>query len=142
MGKDIYQAITAGSSSVQETLHSLNLKNTPSVLDAVNRLEGAIFAWKHSVSDESSKRSPIRYPWYFMRDTTSEAEKLRIWIERAEALIQLLKIRFPNLPQTFVDVTKVQYNKVNSKSFNVNSVNMLKYSQYSFVCLGRWVFYH
>lgn len=111
LGEDIYQAITAESCSVQDILLSLNLKTEHSVLDTVNRLEGAIFAWKHSVSDESSKRSPIRYPWYFMRDTGSEAEKLRIWIDRAEALVQLLKIRFPNLPQTFVDVTKVRYNK-------------------------------
>lgn len=111
LGEDIYQAITAESTSVQEILLSLNLKNEHSILDSVNRLEGAIFAWKHFVSDEQSKRSPIRYPWHFMKDSGSVAQKLVVWIERAESLLQLLKIRFPNLPQTFVDVTKVQYNK-------------------------------
>ena len=91
---------------------SLNLKNEHSVLDTVNRLEGAILAWKHAISDESNKKRPIRHRWYFMKDTGSELEKLVLWMERAEALVQLLKIRFPNLPQTFVDVSKVQYNKV------------------------------
>jgi len=112
LGESIHQAITAESISVQEILLSLDLKNEHSVLDTVNRLEGAIFAWKQAISDEPNKKSPIRYRWYFMKDAGSELEKLGLWMERAEALVQLLKIRFPNLPQTFVDVTKVQYNKV------------------------------
>ena len=107
----MYQTITA-EITVQEILLSLNLNNEHSVLDTVNRLEGAIFAWKHAISDESNKKSPIRYRWYFMKNTESELEKLALWMERAEALVQLLKIRFPNLPHTFVDVTKVHYNKV------------------------------
>ncbi|XP_020248082.1 rop guanine nucleotide exchange factor 14 [Asparagus officinalis] len=111
LGNDIYEAITAESISVQEILISLNLRNEHSVLDIMNRLQGAIFAWKHSVSDESSKRLPIRYPWYFMKNNVSEIGKVGVWIERAEALVHLLNIRFPNLPQTFIDVTKVQYNK-------------------------------
>lgn len=111
LGEGIYQAIAVESISIQEILLSLNLKNEHKVLETVNRLEGAVFAWKQRMSEETSKRSPMRYPWYLVRDDRSELEKVAACLERAEALLQLLKIRFPNLPQSFIDVTKVQYNK-------------------------------
>ncbi|XP_073102223.1 rop guanine nucleotide exchange factor 14 isoform X2 [Elaeis guineensis] len=111
LGEDIYQAIAVESISVEEILLSLNLKNEHRVLETVNRLEGAVFAWNQRMSEETSKRSPMRYPWYFMRGKGSELEKVAVCLKRAEALLQLLKIRFPNLPHSFIDVTKVQSNK-------------------------------
>jgi hypothetical protein len=47
-----------------------------------------------------------------MRDKSSEVEKMSACIDRVETLVQLLKSRFPNLPPTFIDVVKVQYNEV------------------------------
>ncbi|KAJ6813061.1 rop guanine nucleotide exchange factor 14 [Iris pallida] len=111
LGEDLYQAITSVSCSVEAILLSLNLNNEHCVLDTVNRLEGAIYAWKRNVSEEANKRSPMRYPWHFMRDSGWEHERTGVFLERAETLHELLKSRFPNLPQTFIDVTKVQYNK-------------------------------
>ena len=112
MGEVIYQAITLESSSVEKALLSLNLRDEHSVLEIVNRLEGAIYAWKQRISDETNNKSPARYPWFFVRDNGSEVEKKEVWLDRTESLLQLLKNRFPNLPQTFIDVTKVQYNQV------------------------------
>lgn len=112
LGEGIYQAIAVESISVEEILLSLDLKSEHQVLETVNRLEGAVFAWKQKMSEETSKRSPIRYPWYFGRNYESELERTAVYLERAEALLQILKIRFPNLPRSFIDVTKVQYNKV------------------------------
>lgn len=117
LGEDLYRSITAPSCSVQGILLSLNLKNEHCVLDTVNRLEGAIFAWKQSLNEEAGKRSPIRYPWHFMRDNGLEHEKIGMFLERAETLHELLKNKFANLAQTFIDVTKVQYNKVSAFSF-------------------------
>lgn len=111
LGEGIYQAIAVESISVEEILLSLNLTSEHKVLETVNRLEGAAFAWKQRMAEETSKRSPMRYAWYFGRDFGSELEKTGVCLERAEALLQILKIRFPNLPQSFIDVTKVQYNK-------------------------------
>jgi len=42
----------------------------------------------------------------------SEVDKLELLLDRAETLLQLLKIRYPNLPQTFLDAAKLQYGKV------------------------------
>ncbi|KAJ6822134.1 rop guanine nucleotide exchange factor 14 [Iris pallida] len=111
LGEDLYRSITAVSCSVHGILLSLNLKNEHCVLDTVNRLEGAIFAWRQSLNEEASKRSPVRYPWHFIRDNGLEHEKVGMFLERAETLHELLKNKFANLAQTFIDVTKVQYNK-------------------------------
>ncbi|XP_020573884.1 rop guanine nucleotide exchange factor 14 isoform X2 [Phalaenopsis equestris] len=111
LGEEIYRLITAAPYSFEETLLSMNLKAEHSVLEALNRLEGALFAWKQKISDEEIKRSPIHYPWNFVRDSGSVVGKIEVWIERAEMLVKLLKNRFPNLPQTFIEVTKIQYNK-------------------------------
>lgn len=112
MGEEIYRLITAAPYSIEETLLSMNLKSENAVLEALNRLEGALFAWKQKISDEEIKRSPIRYPWHFARDGGSVVGRIEVWMERADALVRLLKNRFPNLPQTFIDVAKIQYNKV------------------------------
>ena len=37
---------------------------------------------------------------------------MELLLDRAETLVQLLKTRYPNLPQTFLDATKIQYGKV------------------------------
>ncbi|KAJ0989801.1 hypothetical protein J5N97_008157 [Dioscorea zingiberensis] len=105
LGEGLYNVVSSEFYSIEEIMLSLSLKSEHCVLETVNRLEGAIFAWKQRNSEESYKRSPIRRPFSFIRHTGSAA------LERAETILRLLKIRFPNLPQTFIDVTKVQDNK-------------------------------
>lgn len=112
LGVDIYHALAAESIPVEEVLLSLNMETEHSVLDMVNQLEGAVFAWKQRITEETMKKSPIRYPWSFVKENGSELEKRVVNLERAKALLHLLRIRFPNLPQSFIDVTKVQHNKV------------------------------
>ncbi|KAG0474983.1 hypothetical protein HPP92_014669 [Vanilla planifolia] len=104
--------VTTAPCSIEEILPLLDLDNEPGVLQTLNRLEGAIFAWKQKISEEEIKKTPIRYAsWYFSSDGGSEAAKMELWLERAEMVVRLLKARFPNLPHSFIDVTKVQYNK-------------------------------
>lgn len=133
LGEAMYQVITAEMVSVEDIFLSFNFKNEHSVLDTVNRLESAVLAWKQRISEETKKRSPKRYQWYFTKDSPSEAEKCALYIERVEALLHLLKTRFPNLPHTFLDVIRVQYNTVRC--------GLSKYAFCSFffflACLGK-----
>ncbi|KAJ1702790.1 hypothetical protein LUZ63_002569 [Rhynchospora breviuscula] len=110
LGEGMYQVITAEMVSVEDIFLSFNFKNEHSVLDTVNRLESAVLAWKQRILEETNKRSPKRYQWYFGKDSPSEAEKCSLYVERVEALLHLIKARFPNLPRTFMDVIRVQYN--------------------------------
>lgn len=108
----------AESSSGEEMLKSLNLKSEHSALETINRLEAATLSWKERIVPEHNGKSPVRTPWYFMKDPMSGMDKTEILLDRAETLIKLLKTRYPHLPQTFLDATKVQYGKV---SFTVIS---------------------
>lgn len=110
MGNDLYRVITTELRSVEEILLLLHLESEHDILETANRLEAATFAWKQRISNQVSGKSPARNSWLFNRDI--ELDKIEAWCERAEALLQLLKIRHPNLPQTFLEATKVQYNKV------------------------------
>ncbi|KAF8729740.1 hypothetical protein HU200_017707 [Digitaria exilis] len=110
LGEDLYQAITTEYIPIEEIFVSLSLKTEHSVLETINRLEGAVFAWNQRILEEKSKRSPGRHSCNFKKDSSSEVAKMSMCIERVETLVQLLKSRFLNLPPTFIDVLKVQYN--------------------------------
>nr|XP_016493191.1 PREDICTED: rop guanine nucleotide exchange factor 14-like [Nicotiana tabacum] len=105
LGEDLYRILTAESTSAEEMFNSLNLRSENSALEAVNRLEGAILAWKERITDQA----PVRRSWSFVKDPISELDKLEVLLSQAEALLQQLKTKYPNLPQTFLNVTKIQY---------------------------------
>lgn len=92
-------------------LYSLSLKSENKALDAINKLEAAIHAWKNRMEDHDNGKSPSRRSWSF-RDHVSEYEKTELLINRAENLLWEIKIRYPNLPQTFLNVMKIQHGKV------------------------------
>ncbi|KAK8614328.1 hypothetical protein V6N13_122689 [Hibiscus sabdariffa] len=111
VGDELYKVLTLESSSVDEMLVSLNLKSENNALEATNRLEAAIFAWKERLTDQASGKSPLRKSWSFIKDPLSEMEKMELLVDRAEALLHQIKTAYPNLPQTFLDATKIQYGK-------------------------------
>ncbi|KAF6168905.1 hypothetical protein GIB67_038402 [Kingdonia uniflora] len=111
LGEVLYKILSSESKSVEKMIDSLDLESEHNALQTMNQLEMAIFAWKQRLSDEVNSKSPVRNSWSFGKDSTSELNKLEFLLERAEDLLHMLKIKFPNLPQTFLDVTKVKYNK-------------------------------
>lgn len=93
-------------------LNQLNLKSDHGALEAINRLEATIFSLKEKYTEQSGSKSPVRTSWPFVKDSMAEMDKLKLLSDRAEVLLQLLKSKWPNHPQTFLDVSKVQYGKV------------------------------
>lgn len=93
-------------------LNSLNIKSEHNALEVINRLEAAVFSWKEKITEQESGRSPVRTSWSFIKDPMSEIDKMESLLDRAERLVHQLKNRYHNLPQTFLDVTKIQYGKV------------------------------
>lgn len=47
-----------------------------------------------------------------MKDLVIDSDKKELLAERAESLLLCLKQRFPGLPQTTLDMSKIQSNKV------------------------------
>ncbi|XP_050375666.1 rop guanine nucleotide exchange factor 14 [Argentina anserina] len=111
LGEELYKILTAESSSAEEVLNSLNLKSEHYALDVINRLEAAVFSWKERITEQESGKSPVRASWSFIKDPMSEINKMESLLDRAERLLQQLKNRYHNLPQTFLDATKIQYGK-------------------------------
>ncbi|CAL0313072.1 unnamed protein product [Lupinus luteus] len=111
LGEELHKALMVESSSGEEMLKYLNLKSEHSALETINRLEAAALSWKERIIQEDSGRSSVRISWSFMKDPISGMDKMEILSDRAETIINLLKTRFPNLPQTFLDAAKVQYGK-------------------------------
>ncbi|KAL0330983.1 UNVERIFIED_CONTAM: Rop guanine nucleotide exchange factor 14 [Sesamum angustifolium] len=95
----------------EEMSTCLNLKSEHSALEAINRLEAAVFALKEKITEQNNGKSPVRTSWSFMKDPLSELDKTESLVYQAEVLLQQLKNKYPNLPQTFLDVTKIQYGK-------------------------------
>ncbi|KAK7309461.1 hypothetical protein RJT34_06210 [Clitoria ternatea] len=112
LGQQLHKVLTAESSSGEGMLKFLNLKSEHIALETVNRLEASIFSLKERIMEQVSGKSPVRTSWSpFLKDPMLEVDKMELLLDRAETLLQLLKISYPNLPQTFLDATKVQYGK-------------------------------
>ncbi|KAK4384201.1 Rop guanine nucleotide exchange factor 14 [Sesamum angolense] len=75
------------------------------------RIGGGCVAWKEKITEQNNGKSPVRTSWSFMKDPLSELDKTESLVYQAEVLLQQLKNKYPNLPQTFLDVTKIQYGK-------------------------------
>lgn len=114
LGEELYKVLSEESSSIEEMLNLLNLRSEHSVLDVINKLEAAVFAWKERIIEQVTGKSPVRTSWSFIKDPLSELDKTELLLQRAEALIQHLKTKNPNLAQTFLEATKIQYGKVSS----------------------------
>ncbi|KAJ0898283.1 putative PRONE domain, Rop guanine nucleotide exchange factor [Helianthus annuus] len=110
LGDDLYRTLNTASYSAVGMLNSLNIKSEHNALVTINRLEAAIYAWKERVSiQKTSTKSPARTVWSFK--DPSELNKIEFLINRAEVLMQQIRNRYPNLPQSFLHVMKIQYGK-------------------------------
>ncbi|XWS49377.1 hypothetical protein CRYUN_Cryun13aG0158700 [Craigia yunnanensis] len=131
LGDDLYKVLTVESSSVEEMFIALNLKSEHNALEAINKLEAAVFAWKEKITEQASGKSPVRKSWSFIKDPMFEMELL---LDRAEALLQQIKNKYPNLPQTFLDATKIQYGKDVGHSILEAYSRVLRNLAFSIMC--------
>ncbi|KAL3813983.1 hypothetical protein ACJIZ3_015251 [Penstemon smallii] len=113
LGDIIYRYITADQFSPECLLDCLDLSSEHHTLDVANRIEAAVHAWKlkekmkHPNHQKSNRRS-----WSGkMKGLVADGEKNQFMAQRAETLLHSLRLRFPGLPQTALDMSKIQYNK-------------------------------
>lgn len=111
LGDDLFKVLSAETTSTEDIFRSLGLKSEHDALECINRLEAAALAWKEKIAEQVNGKSPTRTSWSFIKDPISELDKMEWLLDRAESLIKFLKTKYPNLPNTFLDVTKIQYGK-------------------------------
>ncbi|KAJ7946975.1 putative Rop guanine nucleotide exchange factor [Quillaja saponaria] len=113
LGDIIYRHINADQFSSECLLDCLDLSSEHHTLDIANRIEAAVHVWKQKEQKKNpSSMKPRRSSWGGkVKGLVADSEKNHFLAQRAETLLQSLKLRFPGLPQTALDMTKIQYNK-------------------------------
>ncbi|KAL3735867.1 hypothetical protein ACJRO7_024916 [Eucalyptus globulus] len=101
LGDSIYRSITVDFFDPDLFLSSMDLTSEHKILDLKNRIEASIVIWKRKMTNKDGKSS-----W----GSAVSLEKRELFEERAETILLLLKQRFPGLPQSALDISKIQYN--------------------------------
>lgn len=115
LGDVIYKFITSDDFSPESLLSSLDISSEHQAIEIANRVEASIYIWHKKTNSKPlnrAKRSSSRSSWEMFKDLIVEGDKSEMLIERAESLLLSLKQSYPFLPQTTLDVTKIQCNKV------------------------------
>lgn len=105
---------TADKFSPDHLLEFLKISSEHEALDLVDRVESSMYTWRRKACLSHSKSS-----WKKVKDLMADTDckdKNYILAERAETLLFCLKQRYPELSQTSLDTTKIQYNRVLSSN--------------------------
>ncbi|CAI9786427.1 unnamed protein product [Fraxinus pennsylvanica] len=113
LGDVIYRYITADQFSPGCLLDCLDLSSEHHTLNVVNRIEAAVLVWKLKERKKEPNRKKAKGKTWGgkMKGLVVDCEKNQFLAQRAETLLHSLRIRFPSLPQTALEMNKIQYNK-------------------------------
>jgi hypothetical protein len=81
----------------------MDLSSEHKVVDLKNKIEASIVIWKRKMNQKDNKSA-----W----GSAVSLEKRELFEERAETILLLIKHRFPGIPQSALDISKIQFNRV------------------------------
>ncbi|XP_031377698.1 rop guanine nucleotide exchange factor 7-like [Punica granatum] len=119
LGDNIYRHITSDQFSPECLLDCLDLSSEHQAIEIANKIEASIYAWRKRINSKTTNnpnRSTSKSSWNLVKELVADGEKRELLAERAESLLLCLKQWFPGLPQTTLDMSKIQYNKDVGKS--------------------------
>ncbi|PON61531.1 PRONE domain containing protein [Trema orientale] len=113
LGDLIYRYVTADKFFPECLLDCLDLSSEHLTLEIANRIEAAVYIWKKKDHrKQSTDKKGKRSSWGGkVKGLVSDTDKNFLLAQRAESLLRSLRLRFPALPQTALDMNKIQYNK-------------------------------
>lgn len=112
LGDVLYRYITADQFSPDSLLDYLDLSSEYSTLEIENRLETSIQFWRLKCQKKKLNHSKTGLFWgSTVKGLVGDLEKSKLFAHRADTLLKNLKLHFPGLPQTVLDINKIQYNK-------------------------------
>ncbi|KAH9672621.1 Rop guanine nucleotide exchange factor 7 [Citrus sinensis] len=115
LGDLIYRYISSDQFSPEYLLECLDLSSEHQATEIANRVEAAMYVWRKRTNSKpanSTTRSSSKSSWGLVKEFVVDTEKRELLADRAESLLLCLKQWFPGLPQTTLDMSKIQYNKV------------------------------
>ncbi|KAK9154375.1 hypothetical protein Sjap_001855 [Stephania japonica] len=120
LGDLIYRYITSDQFSPECLLDCLDLSSEHQALEIANRIEASIYVWRRRIISGKPPSHPNRptskSSWGIVKEFLVDTDKRGLLADRAESLLLCLKQRFPGLPQTTLDTSKIQFNKDVGKS--------------------------
>ncbi|KAG9131322.1 hypothetical protein Leryth_006164 [Lithospermum erythrorhizon] len=102
LGDFIYKSITDDFFDPDYFLSNIDLSSEHKIVDLKNKIEASIVIWRRKMSAKDSKSS-----W----GSAVSIGKRELFEERAETILLILKQRFPGLPQSQLDGSKIQFNR-------------------------------
>ncbi|XP_059287636.1 rop guanine nucleotide exchange factor 12-like [Lycium ferocissimum] len=102
LGDSIYKNITVEFFDPEQFLSTMDMSSEHKVLDLKNRIEASIVIWKRKMHQKDAKSSWV---------PAVSLEKRELFEERAETILLLIKHRFPGIPQSSLEISKIQYNR-------------------------------
>ncbi|KAL2338068.1 hypothetical protein Fmac_012514 [Flemingia macrophylla] len=88
--------------SLPKLLAAMDMSSEHKIVDLKDRIEASIVIWRRKMNQKDCKSS-----W----GSAVSMEKRELFEERAETILLLLKHRFPGIPQSALDISKIQYNR-------------------------------
>ncbi|THU54073.1 hypothetical protein C4D60_Mb10t21180 [Musa balbisiana] len=112
LGDIIHRYIIADQFSPECLLDLLDLSSEHHILEIANRIEAALYVWGLKGQSRHSPLKAKKNSWSGkVKGLVINKERSLLLAQRAEGLLQSLRIRYPGLPQTDLDMNKILYNK-------------------------------
>ncbi|KAL5709377.1 Rop guanine nucleotide exchange factor 7 [Ranunculus cassubicifolius] len=115
LGDVMHRYITSDQFSAECLLDCLALSSEHQVLEIANRVEASMYVWRQRAHPHLNRASS-KSSWGMVKEMMVDVDKRELLADRAESLLLCLKQRFPGLPQTTLDMSKIQFNKDVGKS--------------------------
>lgn len=111
LGEAIYRGLSAENFSAEQLLSTVDLSSEHSQSEVANKLETAILVWRRKIQSKQAN-TVAKSSWGMMKDLVADENRREQIADKAESVLLSLKLRFPGLPQTALDMNKIQYNRV------------------------------
>ncbi|CAH1425527.1 unnamed protein product [Lactuca virosa] len=102
LGDYIYKSITVEHFDPDHFLSSMDLTIDHKIVDLKNRFEASVVIWKRKMSAKDGRSS-----W----GSGVSLEKREQFGDRAETILLILKQRYPGIPQSILEISKIEHNR-------------------------------
>ncbi|KAF8080750.1 hypothetical protein N665_0924s0015 [Sinapis alba] len=105
LGDMIYRMITSDMFDIEKFLLEMDLSSEHKILDLKDKIEASVVIWKRKIVQKDNNKSSSPF------STNLSMEKRQLLEERAQTILLLIKLRFPGISQSTLDISKIQFNK-------------------------------
>ncbi|GJZ87810.1 Rop guanine nucleotide exchange factor 12-like protein [Tanacetum coccineum] len=106
LGDFIYKSITDEHFDQDHFLSSMDLTTDHKIVDLKNRIEASVVIWRRKMTAKMSAKDG-KSSW----SSGVSLEKREQFEDRAETILLILKQRHPGIPQTILEISKIEHNR-------------------------------